>query len=84
MCVCTCVHVCVFNMYYSIVCDQLCSSLWALHIGSTSKLSSEQRHDLISTTFHRCSNVRCPLGYLSYLCFCFTYLQHISLTFGGH
>ena len=45
--VCTCVHVCVFNMYYSIVCDQLCS-------------------------------------YLSYLCFCFTYLQHISLTFGGH
>ena len=37
-------------------------TLRALHFGSTSKFSSEQRHDLISTTFQRCSNVRCPLG----------------------
>ena len=27
-----------------------------------SKFSLEQRHNLISTTFQRCSNVRCPLG----------------------
>ena len=38
-------------------------SLRALHIGSTSKFSSEQRHDLISTTFQCCSNARLPLGW---------------------
>ena len=39
-------------------------TLRALYIGSTSKVSLEQRHNLISTTFQRCSNVRCPLGIL--------------------
>ena len=34
----------------------------ALYLASTSEISSKQRHDLISTTFQRCSNVRCPLG----------------------
>ena len=34
----------------------------ALYVETTSKFSLEQRHDLISTTFQRCSNVRCPLG----------------------
>ena len=28
------------------------------YVRSTSKFSLEQRHDLISATFHRCSNVR--------------------------
>ena len=37
-------------------------TLWALYVGSTSKCSSERRHDLISATFQRCSNIRCPLG----------------------
>ena len=37
-------------------------SHWALYVGTTSKFSLERRHDLISTTFQRCSNVRCPLG----------------------
>ena len=37
-------------------------SLWALYVESMLKFSLEQRHDLISTTFQRCSNVRCPLG----------------------
>ena len=46
-------------------------SLRALYVGSTSKFSSEQRHDLISTTFQRCSNVRCPLGYVcACVCVC--------------
>ena len=39
----------------------------ALYIGTTSKFSLKQRHDLISTTFQRCSNVRCPLGTCSCL-----------------
>ena len=36
----------------------------ALYVGTTSKISLEQHHDLIkfSTTFQRCSNVKCPLG----------------------
>ena len=38
------------------------STLQALYVGSTLKFSLEQRHDVISTTFQRCSNVRCPLG----------------------
>ena len=38
------------------------ASLKALYVGSTLKLSLEQHHDVISTTFQRCSNVRCPLG----------------------
>ena len=33
----------------------------ALYVGTTSKFSLG-RHDLISTTFQHCSNVRCPLG----------------------
>ena len=37
-------------------------TLQALYVGSTLKFSLEQRHDVISTTFQRCSNVRCPLG----------------------
>ena len=37
-------------------------SLRILYVRSTSKFSLEQRHDLISTTFQLCSNVRCPLG----------------------
>ena len=37
-------------------------TLHALYVGSTLKFSLEQRHDVISTTFQRCSNVRCPLG----------------------
>ena len=37
-------------------------SLQALYVGSTFKFSFEQRHDVISTTFQGCSNVRCPLG----------------------
>ena len=36
--------------------------LQALYVGSTLKFSLEQRHDVISTTFQHCSNVRCPLG----------------------
>ena len=36
--------------------------LQALYVGSTLKFSLEQHHDVISTTFQRCSNVRCPLG----------------------
>ena len=38
------------------------TALRALYVGSTSKFSLEQCHDIISTTFQRCSNVRCPLG----------------------
>ena len=38
------------------------SLLQGLYVGSTLKFSLEQRHNLISTTFQRCSNVRCPLG----------------------
>ena len=36
-------------------------SLRALYVGSTPKFNLEQRHDLISTTLQRCSNLRCPL-----------------------
>ena len=39
---------------------------WTLHIGTTSKFSLEQRHDLISSTFQRCANGRCPLGTKSF------------------
>ena len=35
----------------------------ALYVGTMSKFSLKQRHDMIST-FQRCSNVRCPLGRL--------------------
>ena len=38
------------------------TTLQALYVGSTLKFSLEQRHDVISTTFQRFSNVRCPLG----------------------
>ena len=38
------------------------TTLKALYVGSTLKVSLEQYNDLISTTFQRCSNVRCPLG----------------------
>ena len=38
------------------------SSQRALYVGTTSEFSLEQRHDLISTTSQRCSNVRFPLG----------------------
>ena len=34
----------------------------ALYVVTTLKFTLEQRHDLISTTCQRCSNVRCPLG----------------------
>ena len=34
----------------------------ALYVGTTSKFSLKQRHDLISITFQRCSNVRCLRG----------------------
>ena len=37
-------------------------TLQALYVGSTLKFSLEQRHDVISTTFQRCFNVRCPQG----------------------
>ena len=37
-------------------------TLRVLYIGTTSKFSLDQRHNLISTTFQHCSNVRCPLG----------------------
>ena len=38
------------------------TTLRALYVGTTSKLSLAERHNLISTTLQRCSNVRCPLG----------------------
>ena len=63
MCLCVCVCVCVCGCVCVCVC--VCVSfltLRALYVRSTSKCSSEQRHDLISTTFQCCSNVRCPLG----------------------
>ena len=33
-----------------------------LYVGTTSKFSLKQRHDLISITFQRCPNVRCLMG----------------------
>ena len=34
----------------------------ALYVGTMPEFSFEQHHDLISTTFQRCSNFRCPQG----------------------
>ena len=34
----------------------------AIDVGTTLKSSLEQRNDIISTKFRRCSNVMCPLG----------------------
>ena len=55
--------VCRLNKYINRLWIQ--STLQALYVGSTLKWSSERRHDVISTTFQRCSNVRCPLGKLN-------------------
>ena len=33
----------------------------ALYVGTMVKFSLEQHHDLMSTTFQRCSKIRCPL-----------------------
>ena len=38
-----------------------------LEVGTTSKISLGQRHDLISTTFRRYSNVMWPLGGFYYV-----------------
>ena len=52
------------------------NALQALYVGSRLKCSLEQRHDVISTTFQRCSNVRCPLGGpCLYLCFFYNTLS---------
>ena len=41
------------SMFLAILTQLLCAPLQALYIGSTLKVSLEQRHDLISTTFQR-------------------------------
>ena len=55
--------------YVDVVTMRVCVSVQALYVVSTLKLSLEQRHDVISTTFQRCSNVRCPLGIVC-VCVC--------------
>ena len=46
----------------NMICKVISLRQRALYVETMSKFSFEQRHDLISTTFQRCSNVRCPLG----------------------
>ena len=55
--------------------EVLMLSLQALYVGSTLKFSLEQRHDVISTTFQRCSNVRCPLGWHDFSSYWLIYIS---------
>ena len=52
---------------------------WALDVETILKFGLEQRNDLISTKFQRCSKVMCQLGnYPKYL-FCQNCCQNIKL-----